>query len=183
MALTGNPRPSIRRAISGGFLTWLVMLASLALGSAQPTTAQSERLIESIGRGALTYQVYCRSCHGEEAHGDGPIASVLRTPPPDLTLISHRADGEFPALDVRRTIDGRVPIASHGPSEMPVWGLTFAVRGEDDPYQVMQRIDDLVEYLRSLQRDPGQDEPSPAPEPSGEHPEPKTSPIDRSRLR
>jgi len=99
---------------------------------------------------------FCASCHGEQAHGDGPVARSLNTVVPDLTLIRAR-HGEFPAMLVRDTIDGRgVDIRAHGTRAMPVWGYEFWVEeGGDVTAQkaVRDAITKLVDYLRSVQRD------------------------------
>jgi len=99
---------------------------------------------------------FCASCHGEQAHGDGPVARSLNTVVPDLTLIRARY-GEFPAMLVRDTIDGRgVDIRAHGTRAMPVWGYEFWVEeGGDVGAQkaVRDAITKLVDYLRSVQRD------------------------------
>jgi mono/diheme cytochrome c family protein len=99
---------------------------------------------------------FCASCHGEQAHGDGPVARSLNTVVPDLTLIRARY-GEFPAMLVRETIDGRgVDIRAHGTRAMPVWGYEFWVEeGGDVTAQkaVRDAITKLVDYLRSVQRD------------------------------
>ena len=99
---------------------------------------------------------FCASCHGEQAHGDGPVARSLNTVVPDLTLIRARY-GEFPAMLIRDTIDGRgVDIRAHGTRVMPVWGYEFWVEeGGDVGAQraVREAINKLVDYLRSVQRD------------------------------
>jgi mono/diheme cytochrome c family protein len=99
---------------------------------------------------------FCASCHGEQAHGDGPVARSLNTVVPDLTRISARY-GEFPSMLIRDTIDGRgVDIRAHGTRAMPVWGYEFWVEeGGDVVAQntVRDAINRLVEYLRSLQRE------------------------------
>jgi mono/diheme cytochrome c family protein len=99
---------------------------------------------------------FCASCHGEQAHGDGPVARSLNTAVPDLTLIRARY-GEFPAMLVRDTIDGRgVDVRAHGTRAMPVWGYEFWVEeGGDVVAQkaVRDAITKLVDYLRSVQRD------------------------------
>ena len=99
---------------------------------------------------------FCASCHGEQAHGDGPVARSLNTVVPDLTLIRARY-GEFPAMLVRDTIDGRgLDVRAHGTRAMPVWGYEFWVEeGGDVTAQkaVRDAITKLVDYLRSVQRD------------------------------
>ncbi len=99
---------------------------------------------------------FCASCHGEQAHGDGPVARSLNTVVPDLTRIAARY-GEFPAMLIRDTVDGRgVDVRAHGTRAMPVWGYEFWVEeGGDVVAQstVREAINKLVEYLRTIQRD------------------------------
>ena len=104
-------------------------------------------------RGAVLFRLHCASCHGAEARGDGPIARHLETRPPDLTRIAARRDGRFPPQEIERLIDGRLPLESHGPSEMPVWGLSFRQpdRLEDQEEEIWLQIRQLVRYLRTLQ--------------------------------
>lgn len=129
--------------------TATLLLAGLltSLANAQPREAEGD----PEHRGAQTYRYYCQSCHGAEGRGDGPVADSLKHPPPDLTLLSERAGGTFPALRTRRKIDGRDAVIAHGPSDMPVWGLTFELRGDASPGAVHARIDDLVDLLRTWQ--------------------------------
>ncbi len=75
---------------------------------------------------------------------------------PDLTRISQRRDGRFPAGEIAETIDGRALAVSHGTREMPVWGYEFWVEeggdvtAEADARAIIER---LVGYLRSIQVD------------------------------
>lgn len=109
-------------------------------------------LIES---GRATYLRHCSACHGMEARGDGVLAPVLMTPPPDLTRIAARRDGAFPEEAIARFIDGRAFVAAHGSREMPVWGRVFAnpvAEGTDAEEVVRGQLWVLVEYLKSIQR-------------------------------
>ena len=101
--------------------------------------------------GDQLFQRFCTSCHGKLGHGDGPVASSLKVPVPDLTLLSQRADGSFPAQRVREIIDGRAVLPAHGTRPMPVWGyeLEAQVSGRD---VAQSMIDQLVDYLKSIQR-------------------------------
>ena len=99
--------------------------------------------------GAPLYRTYCASCHGTHARGDGPVAIAMKVPPPDLTLISSRNQGMFPAERVRQIIQGKGP-AAHGERTMPVWGDVFARRVTGPPTDAL--IDALVRYLDSLQQ-------------------------------
>ncbi len=107
--------------------------------------------------GAELYAVHCASCHGREGRGDGPVAASLDPPPPDLTTLASRPGGRFDETTLLGVIDGRYAVAAHGPREMPVWGAVFVTEHRDDPFPVYRGMDDaraLVDYLRTLQRDP-----------------------------
>jgi mono/diheme cytochrome c family protein len=99
---------------------------------------------------------FCASCHGEMAHGDGPVARGLGVMVPDLTKITQRY-GNFPTNLIRDTIDGRgARIDAHGSRTMPVWGYEFYVEegGDVNAQQEMRKtIAKLVDYLRSIQVD------------------------------
>jgi mono/diheme cytochrome c family protein len=106
--------------------------------------------------GATLYAVYCASCHGVGATGDGPLAGSLDPAPADLTGIALRNDGRFKESEVLATIDGRYAIAAHGTREMPVWGAVFREQHRDDPLPIQRGMHDaraLVDYLRTLQRE------------------------------
>ena len=98
---------------------------------------------------------FCASCHGSQALGDGPVSRSLNVAVPDLTTIARRY-GEFPTGAIRDVIDGRgIDKRAHGTREMPVWGYEFWVEeGGDVTAQraVRDAINELVEYLRSIQR-------------------------------
>jgi mono/diheme cytochrome c family protein len=105
--------------------------------------------------GMEMYQQLCSSCHGVSGHGDGPVASLIKIGVPDLTRIAHHEGGEFPAEDVRRTIDGRWDRRAHGARDMPVWGWQLYDSSATDDAQERATVDAmigrLVDYLRSIQ--------------------------------
>ena len=101
---TANRR--LRRGITAAALAAALLAARAAVAFDAFTLADYSGE-ELFGR-------FCASCHGEQAHGDGPVAQSLNTAVPDLTRISARY-GEFPAMLIRDTIDGRgVDIRAHG---------------------------------------------------------------------
>lgn len=109
---------------------------------------------ELAARGAVTYRVFCRNCHGPEARGDGRLAELLTVEPSDLTGISAANDGTFPFDRVYRIIDGRDMVPGHGSGEMPIWGDAFREGvGPDAEAAIHGKILQLVYYLESIQRD------------------------------
>lgn len=104
--------------------------------------------------GERSYRRYCSACHGMTGGGDGVLAPLLRTPPPDLTRIAARRDGHFPDAEIADHIDGRRQVAAHGAREMPVWGRVFSRRiaPESTAEQVARgEVWVLVEYLKQIQ--------------------------------
>jgi len=101
--------------------------------------------------GAEIYRIYCASCHGPDGKGAGPAAAALKKTPPDLTLISKRNKGEFPAFRIAHIIDGYEIEAVHGSRDMPVWGDYFRDRNRDEAVLAL-REHNLTEYLRSIQQ-------------------------------
>lgn len=109
---------------------------------------------ELAARGAVTYRVYCRSCHGDEGRGDGPLAPLLKVEVPDLTTLARRSGGEFPEETVTRYVDGREEVAAHGPREMPIWGDAFrSADGEEgrEEARIRQNIRQVVAHLARIQ--------------------------------
>jgi mono/diheme cytochrome c family protein len=127
----------------------MVSMILAGLCSVGPAAAQSTGAGPS-GQG--TFAVYCATCHGTSATGDGPMAKSLSRRPADLTLIAQRNRGAFPAEQVTRTIDGRNPVKEHGGGDMPVWGDAFAKTADTTP--VDEKIRRLVRYLESIQVKP-----------------------------
>jgi len=141
----------------------LPALVCVALVLALPAAAQdaaapqaSDAALAPIGK--TLYRVYCNSCHGAAAEGDGRLAEYLTIKPADLTMLSAGHDGEFPAERVAQIIDGREPVRGHA-GDMPVWGDAFQrldeLEGESDAVrqrEVERKIEALVAYLRSIQK-------------------------------
>lgn len=105
----------------------------------------------------------CALCHGTDGKGGSAINDLLKKAPPDLTLLSKRNGGKFPADRVAAMIDGRELIKGHGDRDMPAWGNRYSedkVKAAeyygDMPYKdtemyVKSRIKVLMEYLVSIQ--------------------------------
>jgi mono/diheme cytochrome c family protein len=108
------------------------------------------RLIRSL-EGPDVFRAHCAACHGGQGKGDGPVAPALVTRPPDLTTISRRNGGNYPADRIGRTIEGEEDITAHGTREMPIWGPIFHQVEEDRDYGDV-RLHNVVEYIRSIQQ-------------------------------
>ena len=108
----------------------------------------------NAAKGRVSFRIYCASCHGAAAQGDGPVGKWLKVPPTDLTQLAARNHGKFPADRVYQVIDGRSsPVPSHGPRDMPVWGMSFQTPGMDSNQEaeIRGRILDLSAFIKSVQ--------------------------------
>jgi len=128
---------------------WALLAPALCL-LAGPAATQDE----GAESGASSFKAYCSSCHGKEGRGDGPLASSLRSAPPDLATFAVRT-GKWDADAVARIIDGRNPVKGHGGGDMPVWGDAFrGSRGVEGEAEVTARIRALTAYIGDLQEPP-----------------------------
>lgn len=135
------------------------MIASIAFALATPVFAGTS---ETHERAALEFRAYCASCHGVDGDGNGPVAATLKVAPPDLTRLAFRNGGVFPDDATYKTISGLGMPASHGTTEMPVWGLWFSSQeiaeslhtGDETPplERADNRIRALIAYLKSIQK-------------------------------
>lgn len=125
------------------------MTAMLAVWSLPTSAGQGNSVT-----GYDLFKSYCVACHGTDARGTGPLATSLTKKPADLTALAGTNGGTFPSDMIGRIIDGRNPVKGHGGGDMPVWGeallRTQAGAGSEDA--VKERIDALVDYLRTVQR-------------------------------
>ncbi|HVS13581.1 MAG TPA: cytochrome c [Thermoanaerobaculia bacterium] len=132
-----------------------LLVAATGVVASAAAARQPDEQAGAVRRGEVLYQVHCQTCHGKRAAGDGPLAEHLRVAPADLRRLSHRLGGYSEAWLVR-VIDGREEVGAHGSREMPVWGIGFREPGRpgDQEADVRARIQDLVEYLVSIQQAP-----------------------------
>jgi mono/diheme cytochrome c family protein len=97
------------------------------------------------------YKMYCATCHGRDGKGAGPVAPALKVAPPDLTVLSRREHGVFPATKVETIITGDTAVAAHGSKDMPTWGPIFRALDPSDA-RVTRRIRSLVAHVESIQQ-------------------------------
>jgi mono/diheme cytochrome c family protein len=131
------------------------VLSGFATGlrAAQEKPEKEAKSSSSLAVGAKIYKRDCAVCHGNDGKGNGPppASSPFKEPPPDLTTLAKRHNGEFPAAYVKSVLLSGVKMPDHGPAEMPVWGIVFKARTKSDETKVAARIADLTEYIKSLQ--------------------------------
>jgi hypothetical protein len=135
----------------------LVLVPSVLAAAASSPTGSGDPSRDPVLEGRRSFEMFCVNCHGESARGDGELADLLRIITPDLTRLSARNGGDFPADEVRRRIDGTHEVRGHGDRMMPVWGMALDPRhgeGDGESYERAQhQIDAIVEYLGSIQED------------------------------
>jgi len=124
-----------------------LMVSNAKAQEKQPPKKAANVPIELSGKQIFTS--YCAPCHGKDAKGSGPIAPALKVSPPDLTTLSKRNDGNFPADYFTTVLKNGVNVPAHGTTEMPIWGSTFA--DANTQRIVTIRVNDLIQYLESLQ--------------------------------
>ena len=142
--MTMTKRPIALAAI------FVLAIGGSAASQDKPQVVRRPPSRTDVGDAKGMFKAYCASCHGLDARGHGPAAPALKTPPADLTTISQRNGGEFPALKVRRYIEGLDEVPAHGTREMPIWGQSLRSLGSQDEVQL--RITALTKYLESLQQ-------------------------------
>jgi len=101
------------------------------------------------------YESYCAVCHGTDGKGNGPAAKGLPTPPVDLTTLTKRNQGKFPAKLVHQAILGDAALpSSHLHKGMPAWSSLFLEISDRavPESEVELRAFNLTLYVKSLQR-------------------------------
>lgn len=124
-------------------------IAALVLGLDASVHGRASTQPTSSLAGDGTFRLYCATCHGADARGNGPLADTLKRRPPDLTRLTASNGGTFPTEMVRRVIDGRRPLKGHGGGDMPTWGDAFVNTTERTSPE--ERIARLVAYLEKIQ--------------------------------
>ena len=129
----------------------VALLVAVVASAAAQTGNRQQPVIRAVD-GASIFRNYCAACHGLDGRGNGPVSKALKREIPDLTRLSQRNDGAFPAIHVRNTImfgaDDLLP--AHGSKEMPIWGPIFH-QIEEDVDRGHVRLENLVKYLESIQ--------------------------------
>jgi len=130
----------------GRYITGIGLLGVLGLAGAACTRSAPP------ADGRTLYVRYCASCHGVGGKGDGPVAGALKSVPTDLTALA--GSGHFDEDRLLAVVDGVREVQTHGPREMPVWGIVFDEELRAAPhsqYTTLLRARVLVDYLRTIQ--------------------------------
>jgi len=128
-----------------------LFIASICASAQQPVVKHVPIRAVSPASGQQMYTAYCAACHGKDAKGNGPAAEALKTPPPDLTLLSKNNGGKYPSLRVGAILRGDTVLTAHGSKDMPIWGKLFWAISKGHSSEVDQRVANLNKYLESLQ--------------------------------
>jgi hypothetical protein len=124
------------------FVCGAILFFALAQLMANSIFPISPLPVTSASSGEEMYGAYCASCHGRDLRGGSA---------PDLTTLAKRNNGTFPTLMVKETIRGEARVDAHGPKDMPAWGVAFRYLGSGSRLEIDVRINNLTEYVKSLQ--------------------------------
>ena len=148
-------RPICSALVFGAALVSLLTIAGAQDNQIKKTQVKPASPVS----GAQMFKEYCAVCHGPAGKGDGPVATALKVPPPDLTTLAQRHDGKFPDDYVSNVLKNGVQNPAHGSGEMPVWGPIFDTMNRwktlcpgMDETPVTLRITNLTNYLKSIQK-------------------------------
>jgi mono/diheme cytochrome c family protein len=137
--------------------TVLALLAAGALAIAADAAAQQGAGAGKgdIAAGKQLFHQRCSICHGTSADGrgtseEGTYLEPRTVPAADLTALSVKNGGTFPAARVRDAIFNRGSIPAHGKPDMPAWGDAFyELKSRPKVYEA--RIRDITAYIESIQ--------------------------------
>lgn len=131
------------------------LLVAATVTSAQATTQPVVKKMPiqqtSAASGKDMYDAYCAPCHGTDGKGNGPAASAMKSAPVDLTQLTKKHDGKYPAAYVAGVLRFGSGPASHGSADMPVWGPLFRSLDKYHDTVEQQRVSNLVNYIETLQ--------------------------------
>lgn len=122
----------------------------------QPPTNKSLKIVRlqqtQPHSGAQMFKEYCASCHGADGRGNGPAVGFLKTPPPDLRMMTQRNNGRYPSLQVKAILTFGPGTHAHGALDMPTWGPLFRSLDGSREEVVTQRIYNLGKFIESIQQ-------------------------------
>ena len=138
--------------IAGTFLGVL----SMGQGTGLTQTTKTLKLVpvsySQPDSGEIMFKDYCAACHGMDGKGNGPAVEFLKAPPPDLTTMAKRLNEKSIALNVKTVLRFGTGSKAHGTLNMPVWRRMFNRVNENDTNLVYVRINNLSNYVQSIQQ-------------------------------
>ena len=117
----------------------------------KPVVKQTPIKQTNAASGKEMFAQYCAPCHGAGGKGDGPAASSMKGAPTDLTQLTKSHGGKYPADHVASVLKFGSGPGAHGSKDMPVWGPLFHSLDKYHETAVQQRINNVVEYIQTLQ--------------------------------
>ena len=133
------------------FLGAVAAFLPISLGSQSATDPATAGQPAPLKDGRVMFSKLCVSCHGEDARGLGPVVVEHKVPPVNLTQLSRRHGGVFPAPYVRDVLEHGVKVPSHTSVVMPVWGPKLGKMNESNPREREERVSALVAFLETIQ--------------------------------
>jgi mono/diheme cytochrome c family protein len=140
-------------SISAATLLVLAGLGFQARAQEKPKVQRVPAKNTPVDSGATMFTNYCAPCHGPEGRGNGPAAAALKKQPANLTELSKKNGGKFPAATVSQFIEGDQVLPAHGSRDMPIWGNIFRSMDKAAGSDALPRlrIHNLTAYVESLQ--------------------------------
>ena len=132
------------------------ILSALAVATAFAVPLTAQEYPQEFEAGRSEYLAACAACHGENADGNGPIATMFDQRVPGLRNLAADNEGRFPLLETFMIVDGRTGVRGHG-NPMPVFGNRYkaelgAMLGDyGSETAVRARVLELVYYLQAIQ--------------------------------
>jgi mono/diheme cytochrome c family protein len=130
----------------------ITSISAIVLSACSQATTEHRNAVK---RGKVIYSKECSQCHGGSGEGAGKASLGLGVPPPDLTALMGRNDGEFPREFVRRFVMGLLekddPDAAM--PEFKTVGLRHVYPNGGADGEVLERdFEDLLDYLEEIQK-------------------------------
>jgi mono/diheme cytochrome c family protein len=140
--------------VMGAAVATSVLAAAAGAGRSDQSDVKTITIqTQKVGpvNGKQMYESYCAQCHGMQGKGNGPFAAALKAQPSDLTALSKKNGGKFPAAHVVSVLQYGVKIPAHGSADMPIWGTFLGNINEVTPLERPLRISNLSRYLETMQ--------------------------------
>lgn len=145
----------MRQAFRAAPFTWMAVVLGCVVFVllAVAPGARADKPDEAMaGKGKITYERYCVSCHGPEGRADGPLARDLAVTVPDLTTMAARNGGTYPFARVKAIVTHGETLRGHGSEDMPAWGDAFKKTSGIAAPTVDEAITNLAHYMWTLQK-------------------------------